>query len=81
LLLAVTLAACSDSSIALASGAAVEGFLMQGSPLISVDDPANAPPGDVSVAGAEVRVRDSFGAVVGTATSGQDGKFVVELAR
>ncbi|MHC4551060.1 MAG: carboxypeptidase-like regulatory domain-containing protein [Planctomycetota bacterium] len=80
--LAVVLAACSSATEPSVGGAAVgsasvEGFLMEGSPVIFVDDPAHAPPGDVPVVGAEVRVLDISGEVIGTAESGPDGRFVV----
>lgn len=58
-----------------ATGATVEGFLFQGSPVVFVDDPSHAPAGDTAVAGAEVRAMDIDGEVIGTATSGSNGAF------
>jgi len=60
------------------SGAIVKGYACQGSSVIIVDDPANAPAGHVSVVGAVVYVGDIAGSEVGTGTSGPDAGFQIE---
>ena len=55
------------------SGAIVKGYAFQGSSVIIVDDPANAPAGHVPVVGADLKVVDIEGSEVGSGTSGSDG--------
>ncbi len=58
--------------------ARVEGFALEGSPVVLVHDPAAAPPGDVPVAGAEVLVVDVEGEVVGMTQTAADGRFSLD---
>jgi len=79
---ALPVASCSGSSSPESrvgtSGAGVEGFALEGSPVVVVHDPAAAPPGDVPVVGAEVRAVDVEGEVVGTTQTAADGSFALD---
>lgn len=56
-------------------GAALAAFVYEGSPVVLVASPADAPPGDLAVAGAEVRVRNLHGTTLASATTAGDGSF------
>jgi hypothetical protein len=58
--------------------AGINGVVTSGSPLAISSDPDHTPEGHTPVAGAEVKVRDIFGDVVGQAITGADGSFLVQ---
>lgn len=81
LLLAVACvaAACggSGSSGDVPGTSTVSGYVYEGSPVVVVGIAADAPPGDVAVANAEVRAVNLHGTTLATVTSGADGSFLL----
>jgi hypothetical protein len=79
-LLACVAVACggSSGSSGTSEGAAVSGYVYEGSPVVVVGIAADAPVGDVPVANAEVRAVNLHGTTLATVLSGADGSFRFE---
>lgn len=77
--LVCVVAACnSGDSGGTSDGAAVSGFVYEGSPVVVVGIAADAPAGDVPVANAEVRAINLHGTTLATVMSGSNGSFRID---
>ncbi len=59
-------------------GAAVSGFVYEGSPVVVVGIAADAPVGDTPVGNAEVRAINLHGTTLATVVTGSDGSFLID---